>query len=144
MYYAHFLGTLICHPCVICLDGGCGGRGPGTLPSTSPSAQHRFVDIGAADREVVEIALLACSANFLVVAASFSCCFCVQFLSHSKAYASCSSFFFPAACFWSSFACATFCFSYNLDAFFSSFLCFFWSFSSSSSSSCTSLQLQAS
>jgi hypothetical protein len=124
MYYANLLGTLICRPRVVCLGGGCSGRDPGTLSSTSPSVQCRFVDIGAADREVVGIALLACSANFLVVAASFSCCFCARFLLRPKAFASHSSFFFPAARFWSSFACAAFCFSHNLDAFLSSFVLF--------------------
>jgi hypothetical protein len=71
MYYVIFLGTMICRLRGVCLDRGCGGGGLGTLPSTSPNARRRFVDFGAADCGAVRIALLACSANFLVVAASF-------------------------------------------------------------------------
>lgn len=79
MCYLKKLGTLICRPRVVCLGGGCGGGGLATLPSTSPNARRRFLDFGATGCEVVGIRLSACSANFLVVAASFPVAFAPDF-----------------------------------------------------------------
>jgi hypothetical protein len=113
---------------VVCLGDCCGGGGAPTLPSTSPNARRRFVDFGAAARKAIRIAVLACSADFLVVAASFSCCFRFLFSSRSRAFASRSFFLTSAASFRASFALSACCFLYNLAASASLFVCFFIEF----------------
>jgi hypothetical protein len=121
----------------------CGGGGSGTLPCTSPNARRRFVDFGAAGCKDAGIGLFACCANSLLVAASFSCSFCARFSSRSRAFVSRSFFLTSATRCRSAFAFSACCFLYNLDASASSFVCFFWSFYSSSSRSCTSLRARA-
>jgi hypothetical protein len=132
LFYLDFAGRLMLRPRVVVrVGGGEGGNAaaPSLVPPTAPPLrQDLFITLC----EVAGRALFSGPTDFLVVAASFSCCFCTRAASRSCAFASASFSRASAALSRSSFAACCCFFLYNAAAFFNSFLSDFLSFSCSS------------
>jgi hypothetical protein len=107
LYYLNFAGRLMLPLCVVVhMEGGKSGNAaaPSFAPPTVPPPQR---DLLLTLCDIVGRALFSGATDFLVVAASFSCCFCTQtalcscafasvFFLHAPAVLSCS--FFAACC----------------------------------------------
>jgi hypothetical protein len=133
LYYLNFAGRLMLRPCVVVrVGGGEGGDAAAPLfaPPTAPPPRR---DLLLTLCEVIGRALFSGPTKFLVVAASFSCCFCTWAASRSHAFASASFLRASVALSRSFFAACCCFFLYNAAAFFNSFLSDFLSFSCSSS-----------
>ena len=132
LYYLNFARRLILRLYVIMRVGG--GKGSNTaapllaLPTALPQQQDFLLTLC----KIVKRALFSSSTNFLIVAASFSYCFCTQAASRSHAFASAFFLRASAALSRSSFTTYYYFFLYNVAAFFNSFLSNFLSFSYSS------------
>ena len=133
LYYLNFARRLMLRPRVVVrVGGGEGGdaAAPPLAPPTAPPLRRDFLQTLC---EVFRRALFSSPTNFLVVAASFSCCFCTRAALRSCAFASASFLRVSAALSRSSFASCYCFFLYNILAFFNSFSSDFLSFSCSSS-----------
>jgi hypothetical protein len=143
LYYLNFAGRLMLHPCVVVRVGGGEGSDAAAPSLAPPTAPLPWRDLFLTLCEVVGRTLFSSATNFLVVAASFSCCFCTWAAMCFCAFTSAFFLRASAALSCSSFAACCCFFLYNAAVFFNFFLSSFLSFSCSSSRQNTSSQTWA-